>query len=164
MWKATLVLLLLVSFSSAQAFAPQIGAAQRHAAMQQAAPWARQYKIRVPLAANILSEANRAKVPVAIAFRLVKVESAFDSLAVSKTGALGLTQVLPSTGKYWCPKNDLLTVTSNLECGFTYLKAMHRRYHDWYIASAAYNLGAAVADTSHTLQNLRYAQLVVGPY
>ena len=146
------------------AFAPPIGPAQRHAAMQQAAPFARRYKIRVPLAESILRAAQRAEVPVAIAFRLVKAESNFDSLAVSPTGALGLTQVLPSTGKYWCPRNDLLRVDTNLECGFTYLKSMYRRYQDWYIAAAAYNLGPAVADTSRSLQYLRYSQVVVGPY
>jgi len=162
--KTPLVIALLLCSSWQLLYAPPVGPAQRHDAMQQAAPLARRYRIRAPLAAEILRAAERAKVPVDIAFRLVKAESNFDSLAVSPTGALGLTQVLPSTGKFWCPRNDLLRVATNLECGFTYLRSMHERYRDWYIATAAYNLGPAVADTSRTLQFLRYSQMIVGPY
>ena len=164
MLKTPLMIAVLLLVMWQPAFAPPIGPAQRHAALQQAAPYARRYGIRVPLAASIFRAAERAQVPLPIAFRLVKAESNFDSLAVSPTGALGLTQVLPSTGKFWCPGLDLLRVDTNLECGFTYLKSMHRRYGDWYIAAAAYNLGPATADTSRSLQYLRYSQVVVGPY
>lgn len=164
MLKTPFVIAALLCLSWQQAFAPPVGAAQRHAAMQTAAPYARRYRIRVPLAEQVMKAAERADIPVALAFRLVKTESNFDSLAVSPTGALGLTQVLPSTGKAWCPRNDLLRTATNLECGFTYLKSMHRRYGDWYIATAAYNLGPSVADTSRTLMYLRYAQMIVGPY
>ena len=164
MLRTPLMIAMLLCLTWQLAWAPPVSPLQGHAALQHAAPYAKRYKIRVPLAVEILSAAQRADIPVAIAFKLVKTESNFDSLAVSNTGALGLTQVLPSTGKFWCPHNDLLRVSSNLECGFTYLKAMHRRYRDWYIATAAYNLGPATADTSRSLQFLRYSQLIVGPY
>jgi len=164
MLKTTLVLLLLSSITWTRAWAPPPGAAQRHAAMQDAAPFARHYRIRLTLADAVVHAADRAAVPRGIAFRLVYVESSFDSLAISETGALGLTQVLPSTGRRVCPGNDLLRTTSNLECGLRYLQQMHRRYHDWYVATAAYNLGPAVADTSKTLNDLRYSQLIAGAY
>jgi len=164
MFKTVLVLVVLSVSMFGQAWAPPIGPAQRHSAMQEAAPFARKYRIRIPLAIEIVRAADQARVPRGLAFRLVKTESSFDSLAVSATGALGLTQVLPSTGKYACPGLDLLKVSSNLRCGFTYLKTMHRRYGDWFVATAAYNLGPSVADTSRTLNDLRYSQMVAGTF
>lgn len=161
MFKTVFVIAVLACSNWGHAYAPPVGAAQRHAAMQEAAPFARRYKIRVPLAKAILQAADRALVPRNIAFRLVKAESSFDSLAVSSTGALGLTQVLPSTGRYACPDLDLLKVDTNLECGFKYLMMMHRRYGDWFVATAAYNLGPATADTSKTLNDLRYSQMII---
>ncbi len=164
MFKTLFVIAVLACANWAHAYAPPVGAAQRHAAMQEAAPFARKYRITLPLANAILRSADRARVPRTIAFRLVKVESGFDSLAVSPTGALGLTQVLPSTGRYACPGMDLLQIRSNLDCGFTYLRTMHRRYGDWFVATAAYNLGPATADTSKTLNDLRYSQMIAGAY
>lgn len=164
MLKTTLILILLTSLTWSHAWAPPLGPAQHHSAMQDAAPFARRYHIRLSLADAVVHAADRAQVPRGIAFRLVYIESSFDSLAVSETGALGLTQVLPSTGRRVCPNNDLLQPTSNLECGLSYLALMHRRYHDWYVATAAYNLGPAVADTSKTLNDLRYSQLIAGAY
>ena len=164
MLKTVFAVAVLACVNWGHAYAPPIGPAQRHAAMQEAAPFARKYRIRVPLATSIIKAADGARIPRAIAFKLVKVESSFDSLAVSSTGALGLTQVLPSTGRYACPGLDLLKVDSNLACGFKYLRMMHRRYGDWYVATAAYNLGPGTADTSRTLGNLRYSQMIVGAY
>ena len=161
MFRSLFVLALLTCAVWGHAFAPPVGAAQRHAAMQEAAPYARRYRIRVPLAQQILHAADLNRVPRAIAFRLVRVESYFDSLAVSPTGALGLTQVLPSTGRYHCPGKNLRQVRDNLECGFSYIKKMHRRYGDWFVAAAAYNLGPAVADTSKTLNDLKYSHMVI---
>jgi soluble lytic murein transglycosylase-like protein len=165
MFKSLFVVAVLACSNWSHAYAPPIGPAQRHAAMQEAAPFARKYRIRVPLAHSILQAADRAGVPRQLAFRLVKAESSFDSLAVSPTGALGLTQVLPSTGRYACPGLDLLKVDSNLQCGFKYLMMMHRRYGDWFVATAAYNLGPGTADTSKTLNDLRYShQIIAGAY
>jgi soluble lytic murein transglycosylase-like protein len=164
MLRTTFAILLMTALIWGHAWAPPLGAAQHHAAMQEAAPYARRYHLRLPLADAVVRAADRAHVPRGIAFRLVHVESSFDSLAVSGTGALGLTQVLPSTGRRVCPGRDLLQTDDNLECGFTYLQQMHQRYHDWYIATAAYNLGPAVADTSKTLNDLRYSQLIVGAF
>lgn len=162
MIKTLFVTVVFAVASWGNAYAPPIGAAQRHAAMQEAAPFARRYRIRIPLASEILRAADRESIPRTIAFRLVKAESSFDSLAVSSTGALGLTQVLPSTGRFACPGMDLLKVRSNLECGFRYLRTMHGRYGDWFVATAAYNLGPAVADTSKTLNDLKYSQIIAG--
>ena len=161
MLRSLCVLVLCGCLLSGYAYAPPVGAAQRHAAMQEAAPWARRYHLRIPLATEILHAADLNRVPRPIAFRLVRVESYFDSTAVSPTGAIGLTQVLPSTGKHNCPGRNLHLVRDNLLCGFSYIKLMHRRYGDWFVAAAAYNLGPAVADTSKTLNDLKYSHMVI---
>lgn len=132
--------------------------------MQLIAPIAREYHISVTLAAAIVRAADEAGIPRDIAFRMVKAESWFDSVAVSVTGARGLTQVLPSTGAEVCPGGDLFRVEANLTCGFRYLGMMHRRYGDWFVATAAYNLGPGVADTSRTLGTLAYSQFIAGNY
>ncbi len=71
---------------------------------------------------------------------IVEAESSFDPLAVSAQGAIGLTQVLPSTAERpW----ELLTIPEiNLDAGAGYLRSLLKLYDgDLEIALAAYNAG-----------------------
>ena len=57
---------------------------------------------------------------------LITAESNWDPEAVSYAGALGLTQVMPSTGRTECglSPDELLDVEKNLDCGASYLAQM----------------------------------------
>ena len=83
----------------------------------------------------------------------MREESNFDSLAVNAhTGACGLTQLLPSTARQLRPAQPLWRVCRgveiNLDAGLGYLSALHRMFQgDWRIATTAYFLGPATANT-----------------
>jgi len=74
---------------------------------------------------------------------LVTHESAWRSNAVSPKGAIGLTQVMPMTGKGFCglSREELFDTAKNLDCGARYLKAQLQRFGDTRLALAAYNAG-----------------------
>jgi hypothetical protein len=80
-----------------------------------------------------------------LAFRLVKVESGFRRNAVSPKGAVGLTQILPSTARWLDPsvrREDLLEAQTNLHLGFRYLRYLLDEYRgDVRLALLAYNRG-----------------------
>jgi len=90
---------------------------------------------------------------------LVHAESAFDPQAISLAGALGLTQVLPSTGawvveKGWVnPRKDgditalLLEPRENLAIGMAYLAYLLRKFEgDLLLALCGYNAGPGRAE------------------
>lgn len=82
-----------------------------------------------------------------VAFPLVRLESRFDPRARSSAGAVGLTQVLPSTARLYEPgltEEQLYDRDTNLRLGFRYLKDLLDRYDgDFERALLAYNRGPA---------------------
>ena len=82
-----------------------------------------------------------------LAFRLVKVESGFNARATSHVGAVGLTQVLPSTARLYEPgltTQQLYDRDTNLRIGFRYLRDLLDRYPtNMSLALLAYNRGPA---------------------
>jgi soluble lytic murein transglycosylase-like protein len=82
-----------------------------------------------------------------LAFRLVMVESRFDPQARSSAGAIGLTQILPSTARVYEPglsTEQLYDRGTNLRLGFRYLRNLLERYdNDLEHALLAYNRGPA---------------------
>ena len=77
---------------------------------------------------------------------LAIVESALNPLAVSRVGAKGLWQFLPSTGKeYGLEINSLVDERCNprlaTRAACRYLKSMYDMYGDWTLAIASYNCG-----------------------
>jgi len=80
---------------------------------------------------------------------LVRQESFWDPEAVSIAGAIGLTQVMPTTGEGiaatigpdpWGP-SDLMRPGVSLAFGAYYLGAQIQRFGNGYVALAAYNAG-----------------------
>jgi membrane-bound lytic murein transglycosylase D len=74
------------------------------------------------------------------------VESALNPKAVSKVGATGLWQFMPSTGsEYGLRQNGTVDERSNpvesTDAAARYLKRLYSQYHDWALALAAYNSG-----------------------
>lgn len=80
-----------------------------------------------------------------LAFRLVKTESSFRQHVVSSMGAVGYTQIKPSTAMWLEPSvtyEDLFDTETNLRLGFRYFSLLLERYEgDERLALLAYNRG-----------------------
>ena len=84
---------------------------------------------------------------------IVRVESGFDPQIISRQGAVGLMQVLPSTASDLRKRGgraavtvtaaDLKSPSANIEFGTEYLADLLRRFEDTRTALAAYNAGPA---------------------
>jgi soluble lytic murein transglycosylase len=113
--------------------------------------------LRFPLAYRdpILEQAKAHDVDPALAFALVRQESAFATDARSSAGALGLTQLMPATARRLAKflnirlsnsTASVLDVSTNLRLGMAYLRQMLDRYHHELPALAAYNAGQQRVD------------------
>lgn len=114
------------------------------------ASFAREFKVPLSLARNIHEAALEENVSPRIAFGLVKAESSFRTTAVSPVGAVGLTQLLPSTARWMVPgttRRDLMEPETNLRVGFKYLRYLLDKYDsDEMLALTAYNRGPGTVD------------------
>jgi len=103
------------------------------------------YNIPADAAAAIYDVALSEGVDPGLAFRLVRTESGFNANAKSKVGAVGYTQVLPSTARLYEPgltNKQLFDRSTNLRLGFRYLRDLLERYDgNLRLALLAYNRG-----------------------
>jgi soluble lytic murein transglycosylase len=82
-------------------------------------------------------------------FAVIQVESAFDPMAVSNKGAMGLMQLLPSTARavaeelniQWTGDGMLWDPATNIEMGTYYLRSLISRFNNIEVALTAYNHG-----------------------
>ena len=110
-----------------------------------------QYGVAADLAAAIHDIAQAEHIDPALAFALVKVESNFEARAVSRAGAIGYTQILPSTAHLYEPgltTAQLYARDTNLRLGFRYLHELLGRFDGsaetrLRLALLAYNRGPA---------------------
>lgn len=77
--------------------------------------------------------------------QLVRAESNFDLTAVSRAGASGLTQLMPSTAA-GRGVTDVFDPEQNLRAGAEYLRSLLDRFDSLTLALAAYNAGPATVD------------------
>lgn len=88
-------------------------------------------------------------VPTSLVFAVIKVESGFQSDAISSVGARGLMQLLPSTAEWLAatyldedPKAvNLFDPETNIKYGVYYLQYLFSRFGSWENAIIAYNWG-----------------------
>ena len=103
------------------------------------------YRIPADLATAIYDVALSEGIDPGLSFRLVKVESGFTQRAKSRAGAIGFTQVLPSTARLYEPgltTEQLFDRDTNLRIGFRYLRDLLDRYpSNMSLALLAYNRG-----------------------
>ncbi len=103
------------------------------------------YGINAELAGNIVDVAQAEGIDPELAFRLVKLESDFNVHATSPVGAIGLTQVMPSTARFYrkgITAQGLYDPNVNLRIGFRYLRGLVDEYNgDMKTALLVYNRG-----------------------
>jgi hypothetical protein len=87
----------------------------------------------------IATAAKKHGVDARLVHAVIQVESAYQSHAVSRAGARGLMQILPSTGRQYGAL-DLFDPKVNVEAGVRHLKTLLKRF-DLPLALAAYNAG-----------------------
>ena len=110
------------------------------------------YRVSADLAGSIYDIAIQEGIEPDLGFRLVKLESEFNEHATSPVGALGLTQVMPATAKFFvktATRETLYDRDTNLRVGFRYLRSLIREYKgNLKIALLVYNRGPAAVDAA----------------
>ena len=108
------------------------------------------YGISAGLAGVIFDAALAERLDPELAFRMVKLESDFNPRAVSRVGAVGLVQLMPSTAKLFdksVEREDLFDPKTNARIGFRYMRRLIGLYKgDVRLALLAYNLGESRVD------------------
>jgi len=153
-WVVLAAAVLLVVFPPTRALLVRAGhAAARAVAAARAAEarervvaaYARKYGIGRDMADAIERAARAERVETELAFRLVRVESAFNPRALSPVGAIGLTQLMLPTAMELQPgitRDRLYDRDTNLRLGFRYFRRLLRFYGgDVRTALHAYNRG-----------------------
>ncbi|HEX6746285.1 MAG TPA: lytic transglycosylase domain-containing protein [Longimicrobium sp.] len=112
--------------------------------------FALRYRISGDLAREIHDAAREEGIDPDLAFRLVRVESMFNPRARSPVGALGLTQLMPGTARWFdrsLTREGILEPRTNLRVGFRYLHRLIDKYGgDLQLALLAYNRGDGAVD------------------
>lgn len=106
----------------------------------------------------IVEAAEQRGLPMEVVL-LPAIESGFDPQARSQQKAQGLWQFMPGTGqalglhntRHYDARRDLVPST---DAALDYLQDLYRRFGDWHLALAAYNIGSArlaalLRDQSH---------------
>jgi soluble lytic murein transglycosylase-like protein len=111
------------------------------------------YRISADLAASILDVSQAEGIDPELGFRLVKLESDFNERATSPVGALGLTQVMPGTARYFLKgdvtRSRLYDRETNLRVGFRYLRTLVGQYRgDVKLALLVYNRGPVAVEAA----------------
>lgn len=97
-------------------------------------------KARTHVLAFIRAAEMRHALPLGLLEALVEVESAFEPGAISRAGAMGLSQLMPATARALGVLNPF-DARANVDGGARYLRAMLDRFGSIKLALAAYNAG-----------------------
>jgi soluble lytic murein transglycosylase len=106
-------------------------------------------KSKLRLAQLIYQESLQYNYDPELVLALIITESSFYNWSKSKVGALGLMQILPTTGRDmaraknvpWRGKRTLFDPHTNIKLGIHYLAELHDRFGNLEVALTAYNYG-----------------------
>ncbi|HXL23860.1 MAG TPA: lytic transglycosylase domain-containing protein [Candidatus Dormibacteraeota bacterium] len=112
--------------------------------------------------------AERHHVDPALIRAVIETESNWNSRAVSRKGAGGLMQLIPTTARRY-GANDLFNPEQNIDAGVRHLKSLLQRYNgNLDLALAAYNAGEGAVDRAGGIPHFRetkdYVQKVQNAY
>ena len=103
-----------------------------------------------------MAEARRHRLDPSLVLAVIHIESLYDAYIVSDKDAMGLMQILPSTGEWLAPRlgvewrgpQSLFDPIVNVRLGVAYLRQLADRYEgDIATALAAYNWGPGRIDS-----------------
>jgi soluble lytic murein transglycosylase-like protein len=107
------------------------------------------------------SAGSRHNIDAELLASVVHAESGFNPHAVSRAGAHGLMQLMPTTAAQ-LGVTDAFQPDENIAGGSAYLDALLTRYHDdLKLALAAYNAGPAAVDRYHGIPPFRETRAYV---
>ncbi|HUW97988.1 MAG TPA: LysM peptidoglycan-binding domain-containing protein [Acidiferrobacter sp.] len=101
---------------------------------------------------QIVQDVQKRNMPMEIAL-LPAIESAYSPVAYSRSAAIGLWQFEPATGRLWGLKNNWWysgerDIIASTNAALDYLQALHKQFHSWNLALAAYNAGQGTVATA----------------
>jgi soluble lytic murein transglycosylase-like protein len=119
-----------------------------------------------PYEASITEHARRQQVAADLVRAVIQVESAFNPVAVSSKGAMGLMQLMPATARELGVGNPF-DPDQNIRGGVAYLRRLLDRYNgNVELALAAYNAGMGnvekYGDVPPFKETKRYVKKVTG--
>jgi soluble lytic murein transglycosylase-like protein len=107
--------------------------------------YSNRFGITAGMAGNVFDASIREGIDPELGFRLVRLESDFNEHAVSKVGAIGLAQIMPSTAHLLdsrVTRDQLFNPATNLRIGFGYLRSLIKLFKgNVHLALLAYNRG-----------------------
>lgn len=112
--------------------------------------------------------AERHRLDPALIRAVIETESNWNAGAISRKGAVGLMQLIPTTAQRF-GVDDLFSPKQNVDAGVRYLKTLLERYNgNLDLALAAYNAGEGAVDRAHGVPSFRetrnYVQKVQEAY
>jgi len=112
--------------------------------------------------------AERHRVDPALVRAVIETESNWNTGAMSRKGAIGLMQLIPTTAQRF-GAHDAFNPKQNVDAGVRYLKSLLERYNgNLDLALAAYNAGEGAVDRAHGIPAYRetrnYVQKVQNAY
>ena len=112
--------------------------------------------------------ADRHRVDPALVRAVIETESGWNAGAISRKGAVGLMQLIPTTAQRFGVQ-DRFSPQQNVDAGVRYLKVLLQRYDgNLDLALAAYNAGEGAVDKAHGIPAFRetrdYVQKVQNAY
>ena len=112
--------------------------------------------------------AERHRIDPALVRAVIETESNWNTGAVSRKGAFGLMQLIPTTAQRF-GVSDAFNPQQNVDAGVRYLKSLLERYNgNLDLALAAYNAGEGAVDRAHGVPSItetrNYIQKVQNAY